>query len=137
MGVVVTTARNTEIFWIPLALRPAPTPPLCSPVPLMSLPIPPLCPPVLPVCLGSPLCPPVPLVSLRVSSCVLVSLVVYDSAARCRCAPFSWCLGVRCPLALYYSLAVAHVCVHVHIAVATNKWLRWGLDPPAILKIFL
>jgi hypothetical protein len=48
--------------WTPLALRPAPIPPLFPPVLLVYLPIPPLYPPVLPVPLGS-VCPPVPLVS--------------------------------------------------------------------------
>jgi hypothetical protein len=50
-------------FWIPLAMRPVPIPPLFPPVLLVSPPIPPLCPPVPPVSLGSLVRSAVPLVS--------------------------------------------------------------------------
>jgi hypothetical protein len=99
------TRKWFKIFWIPVALRPAPTPPLFPPVLLVSLPTPPLCPPVLRVSL----CPPGPLVFLLIHPRVLQwysNSLVRPAAA----APFP---GVLLPAVRWLSsLAVAHACIN-------------------------
>jgi hypothetical protein len=108
-------SRHPDPFWILVALRPAPIPPLHPPGPPGAS-----CIPRVPsgptlVSLGSPLvtsgpsgvsldppaCPPVPLVSLGpCSSTGMVQSCLVWRVARSRCAPFSWCHGALRPLPL-------------------------------------